>query len=103
VLVDSKGIKTAVLCSSDSGTKGCPVYHVPHSEDFIPHIDCIQLCCGDCFPADATVTLASGQIKQMIDLALGDKVAVRVNNDAQVVYEDVYASRSTHVRGDKHS
>jgi hypothetical protein len=44
-----------------------------------------------CFPGDATVTLASGEIKPMTALALGDKVAVQTNNDDELLYEDVYA------------
>ncbi|KAG0565218.1 hypothetical protein KC19_8G174400 [Ceratodon purpureus] len=43
-----------------------------------------------CFPGDATVILAGGEVKRMSSLALGDKVAVR-RHDGGLDYEDIYA------------
>ncbi|KAG0557672.1 hypothetical protein KC19_11G148500 [Ceratodon purpureus] len=42
-----------------------------------------------CFPGDATVRLEYGEVKQMTELELGDKVAV-MKPDGSIAYEDVY-------------
>ena len=45
---------------------------------------------GNCFPANATVVLASGEIKRMDQLTTGDQVAVR-RTDGKVGFEPIYA------------
>jgi hypothetical protein len=45
---------------------------------------------NNCFPANATVTLADGQVKRMDQLATGDLVATR-SVDGRVSYQPIYA------------
>ena len=44
---------------------------------------------ANCFPGDATVTLATGAAKAMRDLTVGDKVMV-AKEDGSIRFEDVY-------------
>jgi hypothetical protein len=45
---------------------------------------------GNCFPAEATAVLISGQAVRMDELATGDRVAVR-RPDGNIGYEPIYA------------